>query len=289
MQAFTDLILSIRGGELDGVQRALAAGASVHQTTPMLKSTALHEAISRDSMDIARLVLDAGPKLDAADALGDQPLHLAAKNRTIAESMVSMLLARGADAAAVDGRHENALHHAAHHGAHQVIPLLVAAGTPLEGRDTECITPLLQAIARDQVNSVRALLMCGADVSVLGKWGENVLQWADRHDAGPQTHLLLRAWGAQPFESEKSPWISKLTEAEAAVRCESIPRLKHLLEHKPLEHTSDVVDSLTQLALDHRYEETAAFLRSHQAMAAIDGAIARQNVSTQVRDDCRLR
>jgi hemoglobin len=85
-----------KGPDGGDVVRALArGGARVNASDGAKHCTALHMAARRGNLEIARVLLDCGAKIDARDSLGDTPLRRAVNCGQL--QIASLLLAAGAD------------------------------------------------------------------------------------------------------------------------------------------------------------------------------------------------
>ena len=93
---------AFRGNE-ELTRLLLARGANVNGFGPV--GSALTQAAWAGNVNIARILLDAGARVDQRDQKADYtPLHWAASSEKSDASLVSLLLARGADANAEGGR-----------------------------------------------------------------------------------------------------------------------------------------------------------------------------------------
>ncbi|HSH16224.1 MAG TPA: ankyrin repeat domain-containing protein, partial [Verrucomicrobiae bacterium] len=93
---------AFRGNE-ELTRLLLARGADVNGFGPL--GSALTQAAWAGNANIARILLDAGARVDQRDGKADYtPLHWAAGSEKSDASLVSLLLARGADANAEGGR-----------------------------------------------------------------------------------------------------------------------------------------------------------------------------------------
>lgn len=103
--------------------------------------TALHLAAFFGKPEVARILIDAGARVDAftTNAFANQPLHAAAAGRHI--EVCRVLLAAGAD---VDARQHGGytpLHEAAQHGDAEMVELFLSAGADPAVRVTDGGTP----------------------------------------------------------------------------------------------------------------------------------------------------
>ena len=90
--------------------------------------TALHLAAFFGKTEVARILLDAGARVDTytSNAFANQPLHAAAAGRHI--EVCRLLLAAGADVDATQHGGYTPLHEAAQHGDVELVELFLSAG-----------------------------------------------------------------------------------------------------------------------------------------------------------------
>ena len=152
--------------------------------------TALHFAARQGDVDSARLLLDAGARIDATAADGSAPLALAAFSDQA--TVVKLLLERGADPNAIGGGYA-ALHAAVLRGNAEVVRALLAKGanpnlrlvrpTPHSRGQEEYqfhklwvgATPFWLATAFFEEELARTLLAAGADPTLTAKDGTTPL------------------------------------------------------------------------------------------------------------------
>lgn len=181
--------------------------------------TPLHDASAVAKGAVVQALVAVGASPNEFNRSGEAPLHVAARAGNL--KAVTALLACGADAGIRMRQNGNALtplHVAASNGQHEVIPALVAGGADPNAGDTVLYvsnaflyapglftppdsmdrtghvgrTPLRFAVDSREVESVRALLKCGADVDAPDMWGGTPLASAAR-DGTPEilVELLL--------------------------------------------------------------------------------------------------
>lgn len=155
-------------GDVAGVRSLLSDGAEVNAPRGD-GMTALHWAAQRGSVEIARLLIQAGARVDVLTRIGDHtPLHVAA--RAGHEAVIGDLLAAGADVNSATATGATALHFASASGRADAIRLLLAGGADADAREPEWgQTPLMFAAAAGRVEAVRALLEGGADPTIAAK------------------------------------------------------------------------------------------------------------------------
>ncbi|MFC7441139.1 ankyrin repeat domain-containing protein [Laceyella putida] len=112
------IVSAARSGELDQVRRLIEAGANVNAADEQ-GYTALHVAVSKESLPMVRLLVEAGADVNAADHKGNTPLH---RLFTFCRSMERMkeiylyMIQSGADPTRVNHEGRTLLHMAINMG-----------------------------------------------------------------------------------------------------------------------------------------------------------------------------
>ena len=132
--------------------------------------------------DAVAACLEAGVEINAPNADGDTPLHLAAWVGD--PSVAALLLEAGADPRARNDWGATPLHRAAGNRSLDIITMLLDAGAELDARDSGGNTPLLRALDVPSGNdlTIAALLDAGADVNArngLGAAIHEAARWRD--------------------------------------------------------------------------------------------------------------
>lgn len=143
------------------IRALLEAGANPRTLTDN-GASALHAAAERRlarTPEVITLLVDAGMDVNARNALGETPLHLA-RTYNILPAVTSALLDAGADPGARDLAGSTPLQFAASVGWDRQVSLLAAAGADVNARDNRGRTPL--HVARNPA-TIRTLLGLGAD------------------------------------------------------------------------------------------------------------------------------
>ncbi|MBV8631926.1 MAG: ankyrin repeat domain-containing protein [Silvibacterium sp.] len=109
----------------EAVALLLEHGAHIHQASHNpLRNQALHACIALgNSVEVARLLIEAGANVNATAAGGYAPLHIAASNGN--RDMVVLLLENGADRTARCDQDKTAADYARERGHAEVVALLV--------------------------------------------------------------------------------------------------------------------------------------------------------------------
>ena len=108
--------------------------------------TPLHTASSLGRLEIARLLLDHGAKVDASDEFGQTPLHKVSSGKYDPEEagvgVAKLLLERGGDVNGKYKQQSSPLHLAFRHGKLEIARLLLNHGANVEALDGFSQTPL---------------------------------------------------------------------------------------------------------------------------------------------------
>ncbi|KAM5350429.1 hypothetical protein ACJ41O_006934 [Fusarium nematophilum] len=156
------------------------------RSTPESRTPVL-TAISRGKLDIARLLITSGAKIDVPDMHGKTHLHLAVERSDV--RMARSLLELGADALAADMTGMGALHMAVERNNEDMVRLLLGwceeqdrmASSPggggqhpgrdllhrcINSRDGQNMTPVHLCVVLERLEILRILLHYGADVNI---------------------------------------------------------------------------------------------------------------------------
>ncbi|KAG7311524.1 hypothetical protein JYU34_002570 [Plutella xylostella] len=125
--------------------------------------TALHYAADQGHTEAAKLLIDAGCRLDVQGGDGFTPLHIAAFRNH--KEITKLLVEAGAFVNYKSYDRMTPIHFAAKRGYLDVVKLLAANRAYLEARDGSEWTPLYQAARRGHADVVRCLIDAGANVN----------------------------------------------------------------------------------------------------------------------------
>ena len=176
---------AVRCGDTAMIALMLRHGADVDGPDRRNGFTALMIASATGNRRAVTLLLDHGAKINGVIP-GASPLRLAARSNRV--GVVTDLLARGAKPAHGGAGVVSELHIA----AADVVPVLVAAGIPLEGTNHWGETPVFSA-ARQHDRKLGALIEAGAHVNVTNNKGATPLMEALRECRSSGVRLLVAA------------------------------------------------------------------------------------------------
>lgn len=184
-----------RAGRVDLARVLLEGGADVNAANDR-GVTPLHRAVQVDGKAVVDLLLETGEgaAVDARDEQGRTPLHWAATYPRPA--ILDRLIAAGGDVAARDHRQRTPLHHASEWGQVQVIERLIEAGGDIEARAALGMTPMHVAARHGRAEAVAALLEAGGDPTVANDMGRTPLHVAAAHTHTAVAEVLLGRQGS---------------------------------------------------------------------------------------------
>jgi ankyrin repeat protein len=147
---------------LNLINDLIALGANLDwQDKDNYNYTPLHLAIREESVEIARMLIDAGADLDVQDTWGSKtPLHDAALWRRI--EIARMLIDAGASVDVQDNDGWTPLHWAARYGQVEIVKMLIDAGADVNVQNENGFTPLHWAAIKGNEEIAQMLIDAGA-------------------------------------------------------------------------------------------------------------------------------
>ena len=162
------------------------------------EGTPLTEAVERGSLEMTRLLLEAGAHPDLGDIGERTPLYYAAQHGHT--EIARLLLAHHADPRAPSHLGLTPFLMAAYYGHADVVKLFVNAGIGHAEADRNGQTMLYSAVEGRQADLTRYLVGLGADVNARDRWGKSILDVAKKK-GDEQIVALLLSNGARPGSS----------------------------------------------------------------------------------------
>jgi ankyrin repeat protein len=155
------------GGLLKEMVKAGAAIDAQNNTdeTPLIK------AVEFENYQFATYLLNHGASVDMQDDEGYAPLHYATIDNDV--KMAKLLLRKGASVHTVTEAEETPLHHAVRYGYDKLVLLYLDYGANIN-QESECGTPMFQAIGQGRLDMVDFLLERGADIDRMDPDGGRV-------------------------------------------------------------------------------------------------------------------
>jgi ankyrin repeat protein len=155
-------------GDRDEVRTLLKSGDDVNAAQPD-GMTALHWAVQKSDVELAKLLLYGGANLRATTRIGGYtPLLMASKMGEA--SMVDALLTAGADAKATTTNGATSLMLASLAGSADSVKMLIAHGADVNAKESvKGETALTFAAAAGRADVIRALTTAGADPNITTK------------------------------------------------------------------------------------------------------------------------
>jgi ankyrin repeat protein/L-ascorbate metabolism protein UlaG (beta-lactamase superfamily) len=191
------LICGIAAAHASNFHRAIEAGdqtrvSEMLRADPQLanqpdesdpyRSLPLHFAAMHGHVEIAKMLLAAGAKIDGGDSDNSRPLDVAAQRGQI--EMVKFLLDRGADINKADNNRSNPLNFAISSRQAAVVRLLIERGADPQATGAGSLADLLPRVAHSgDVETAEFLLSRGVDVN--------------HADPGGMTAVLAASWGGR--------------------------------------------------------------------------------------------
>lgn len=170
------LFLAADAGDVEEVQRLIAAGANVTYDDETGGETALHAAVKAGHKQVVKLLLNAGHSVNTYCDEHYTPLHLAADRDYV--DVVEELLRRGAGVNAEDSGDCTPLHYAAEKGFRSIAEVLLNHGASVNSRCHGMFTPLHFAVSREKIDLVTLLLEAGADTKSVNRMRQTPLHLA---------------------------------------------------------------------------------------------------------------
>lgn len=203
----TDLARAVADDDVDRVKELLQQGENVNGKDENYDNiTPLFIAVENGNVEIARLLLDFGAKVNARNKSKQTPLMQMDSDGTV--ELVTLLIDRGAKVNLIDDENNTALIIAADDASTDVVRALVDAGADVNLANKDGETALMNAANRGDAECVRLLLNAGADINAVDKDGDNAWIYSDNSE----TDSVLIAFGVRVSERKRD--VPKVESAE---------------------------------------------------------------------------
>lgn len=160
-------------------QRLLDSGAQVNSHAGFYNTTPLHGAAEKGPLELVKLLVSKGAKVNAVDKEFSMPLAKAVQADNL--EIAKFLLEHGADKTInhSDTEFQTAIFKAR---SAKMAQLLIANGANVSDRDKKGQSVLLHAVANHlDFDLLKVLLQNGADINAQDKSGTTALLWAAQH------------------------------------------------------------------------------------------------------------
>jgi ankyrin repeat protein len=160
------------------------------------ETTALHEAAYRQHVELVRLLVEKGAKVNEKNNIAYAPFRYAAMDyfsKEDAEGIILFLIAKGAKINEKDGKGETVLHGIALNGKINLLRILVEKGAEVNAADHERITALHLSSGNGQTECVQFLIERGANITVKAKNGMTAMDMALKNSHEETAEILSEA------------------------------------------------------------------------------------------------
>lgn len=155
--------------------------------------TPLMAAAYTGNVEIIKLLITAGAKLELYDNSGNTALMYAFLNTDKKEATVECLLSFGANTQVMSKENLTPLILAASMDDCKSIGLLIAGGAKIETKGFDGMTALMSAVSEGNLESVKCLIQYGADIETRDRWSFTPLMEAVFCNNGPMVRILIEA------------------------------------------------------------------------------------------------
>ncbi|XP_076684312.1 uncharacterized protein LOC143377171 [Andrena cerasifolii] len=208
----------------------LANGCKVNKKNKNRVNSPLHYAAINGEVELVRVLLDKGAKVDARNSHGKTPLHNGVTSRKT--EIVELLLNKGANVNHRDNSDITSLHLAAENGTEDIIELLLVRGANVNAKTQDGKTPLHIAVERGYIVIVKYLEQPGVSVNLIythkAQKGYTPLRLAIEERYEQVVKLLLDYGGSINAQDNDNKAVLHF-----AVKNRSSVMTEHILKHCP--------------------------------------------------------
>jgi ankyrin repeat protein len=196
-KAPTPLLIAVEHASPEAVRWLLQEGADANQrhSDIGLKGSALYIAISKNRLNIAEILRRGGADLDLPDTNGAPIIDMAIQSQDNIRAL-QWFLKHGADATCTNSVLSTPLHIAARirKNASTMMDMLVGAGADVNARNKRGNTPTYNALSWGHVDNIRHLITLGAEVNIQNSDGDTPLHaYVESELALSCAHILFSA------------------------------------------------------------------------------------------------
>lgn len=210
----SSFLSSIKADDIASVSQTLRQEPYFVNLQDQIGKTPLHLAVENSFVEMVRVLIANGAKIDTADNDGNFPIDLAiaqclTSNGTYRENNIqiaTLLFESGIDVNYMDNSGFSPLHHAAIMGDSEIMSFLLQKGADVNRKSLSGYTPLLWGLCaniweRDiqkHLDALEFLIQHGANIDATTNDGKSSLVVALENNPGrPQLAKLLQKYGAK--------------------------------------------------------------------------------------------
>lgn len=214
---------AISKGQKGVVRNLLRKGANPNER--YLDRTPIHLAASKGDVDILKILIDAGAKVDVRSPHGSTPLESAVLNGHL--KVVQMIVEHGANIDSQDSRYYTPLHHATTLNRLEIVKYLVEKGADIRAKVYDGSLAIHIAAMNDNREIVELFLNKGLSVDEIGYRGQTPLFYACAYNKLDVVELLAERGANINFEDNYEN-----TPLDVAIAFERDDTVKFLIEMK---------------------------------------------------------
>ena len=159
----TPLHLAVQFKNSETVEKLIFEGALINIENK-IKMSPLHLAASIGDEHIISMLLDHGARINACDENGMHPIHYAVKSGK--KTVIRTLLDCGASLVECDYRKNNVLHHACENGDDDLVVYILRHTMIIDSRNIYGQTPLHLAAINCSIKGINALIQAGSNLEL---------------------------------------------------------------------------------------------------------------------------
>jgi hypothetical protein len=240
---------------------------------PMSAEKALPREASQDRAEVAKLLLDGGADVNAADQSGRTALmHASLRGH---DELAAILVRRGADVNLPDKRGTTSLMVAVEKNNVGIVRLILSKGANVNAKDRNGDTALMRACRTGAPEMVRLLLNKGADVNAADRRGRTALDVA----SDEQVKRILKEHGAKPTKPRQPDRRAERTREDRFEICGTVDKMIAIIaqlqtQYAQSEHPGDPanmeMDPATRKSMGDLHAKLRAYARGRVLNRALE-------------------